>query len=168
VLDVLPYLGKDLGLQGLACLASSSRQLSHNCIEVLKQNARVLLLDALPAVRADQGLAATAAAAAAAQPPAEEAAAAARKCLQPVFWMTKILPPCAASSALAAADVLQRLVHVPHVPLQQAQQLVAAGVHIPYAQLLAAASSMVAGVEVWVQALQPVQSVNRAEQLRVP
>jgi hypothetical protein len=62
--------------------------------------------------------------------------------------------PSVTASALAAADVLQWLVHLPHVRLQHAQQLVAAGVRMPYAQLLSAASHMVAGVEVWVQAQQ--------------
>jgi hypothetical protein len=63
------------------------------------------------------------------------------------------------------ADVLQRLLHVPHVPLQHAQQLVAAGVHISYAQVLEAASSMVAGVEVWVQAQQQLKSRNKKKRL---
>jgi hypothetical protein len=62
--------------------------------------------------------------------------------------------PHSAGTALAAADVIQRVVHVPYVPLQQAKQLVAAGVRISSAQLLSAASYMVAGVEVWVQALE--------------
>jgi hypothetical protein len=64
------------------------------------------------------------------------------------------LSPCVGRSAVAAADVLQRVVHLPHVHLQQAKQLVAAGVRIPFAQLLGAANSMVAGEEVWVQAQQ--------------
>jgi hypothetical protein len=165
VLDVLPYLGMELGLQGLACLASSSRQLRHDCIELARQNARVLLLDALPAVKADQGLAATAAAV---QSPAAGAAAACG-CLQPVLWILRQLPPCSVSSAVAE-DVVQRLVHVPHVPLQQAQQLVAAGVRISHAQLLAAASSMVAGVEVWVQVLKQLQRMDFSDltnQLRI-
>jgi hypothetical protein len=150
VLDVLPYLGGELRLQGLACLASSSRQLRRDCIELAGQNARALLLAALPAVSADKGLAATAAAAAAAaaaQLPAKGPAAACR-CQQPVLWFIEILPSYAASSVLAAADVVHRLVHIPHVPLQQAGKLAAAGVHISYAQLLAAARNMVAGLEV--------------------
>jgi hypothetical protein len=73
--------------------------------------------------------------------------------LQPVMWLLYVAPRVS-TNALAAADVLQRLLHLPHVPLQQAQQLVAAGARIPYAQLLAAAHSMVAGVEVWVQVQQ--------------
>jgi hypothetical protein len=31
-LDVLPYLGRTLGLQGLACLAASSKQFQHACL----------------------------------------------------------------------------------------------------------------------------------------
>jgi hypothetical protein len=126
----------------------------------------MLLLDVLPAVRADKGLAATAqlaaaAAAAAAAKIAAGAEAAACKCMQLVLWITKILPPCAVSSTLAEPDVLQRLMHIPHVPLEQAHQLVAAGVHVSYAQLLAAANSMVAGVEVWVEALQLVEHTKK-------
>jgi hypothetical protein len=33
LLDVLPYLGRMLGLQGLACLAASSQQLKHACLQ---------------------------------------------------------------------------------------------------------------------------------------
>jgi hypothetical protein len=152
----------ELGLQGLACLASSSRQLRNACVDLVKQDAHALLLDALPAARADTGLAA--AEEVAVQSPAAGAAAACQ-CLQPVLWILRIFPPCAARSALTAAAVLQRLVHIPQVPLQQAQQIVAGGVRIPYAQLLAAANSMVAGVEVWVQAEQPFMK-NRCDFLR--
>jgi hypothetical protein len=51
-----------------------------------------------------------------------------------------------------AVDVIERLLHLPSVPLDTAKQLVAAGVRISYAQLLEAARTKVAGVEVWVQA----------------
>jgi hypothetical protein len=68
-----------------------------------------------------------------------------------VLWLVHVAPSVTAS-AMAAADVLHRLVHLPYVDLEHAQQLVAAGVRMPYAQLLSAARSMVAGVEVWVQA----------------
>jgi hypothetical protein len=67
-----------------------------------------------------------------------------------VSWLLQT-SPSAAAGALGDADVLQRLLHLPHVPLQQAQQLVAAGVRVAYAQLIAAARQMVAGVDVWVQ-----------------
>jgi hypothetical protein len=48
---VLPYLGRALGLQGLACLATSSRQLRGECVEVAKQSAHVLLLKAMSPVK---------------------------------------------------------------------------------------------------------------------
>jgi hypothetical protein len=154
LLHVLPYLGRALGLKGLACLAATCRQLKQECVTFVNHNACLLLLDSLPPVKPMECLKAAAEAAAAvprgALPPRE---AAADQCLQPVLWLLQVTPH-SATAALAAADVLQRLVHLPHVPLQQAQQLVAAGVRISYAQLLAAASSMVAGVEVWVQAQQ--------------
>jgi hypothetical protein len=144
LVDVLPYLGGVLGLHGLACLGSSSRRMRHECIEFITQNATMLAMAALPAASAEDSLAA---------PPPSTGATAAAKHLQPIVWLLGVAPSFA-TSASAAADVLQRLVHLPHVPLQQAQQLVAAGARFPYAQLLSAASSMVAGVEVWVQAQQ--------------
>jgi hypothetical protein len=49
---------------------------------------------------------------------------------------------------------MERLLSLPDVTLQFAEQLVAAGMRITYAQLQDAANSMVAGVEVWVQAQQ--------------
>jgi hypothetical protein len=152
LVDVLPYLGGVLGLHGLACLGSSSRRMRHECIEFITQNAVMLATEALPAASAEDSLEAVAEAAAAVPLPSTGATAAAKH-LQPISWLLGVAPSFAAS-AFAAADVLQRLAHLPHVPLQQAQQLVAAGVRIPYAQLLSAASSMVAGVEVWVQAQQ--------------
>jgi hypothetical protein len=151
--DVLPYLGRALGLQGLACLAATCTQLKHECVKFIHQNARLLLLDLMPRVETVDCL--TAAAEAAADSAAEAAAAAAAdQRLQPVLWLLRIAPPF--SSTAWAAGVLQRLVHLPNVTLQRAgaQQLVAAGVRISYAQLVSAARSMVAGVEVWVQALQ--------------
>jgi hypothetical protein len=147
LMEVLPLPWR-LRLQGLACLAGSSRQIRHECIEFVKHNAHVLLLDALPAVKAVD-IFATAAEAAAA-PPAWTGEKRDPR-LQPVLWLV-LVAPCVATSALAAADVLQRLLHLPRVPIHQAKQLVAAGVRTSYAQLLAAAHHMVAGVEHWVQA----------------
>jgi hypothetical protein len=118
-----------------------------------KQNARVLLLKAMPAVRPLETLAAVSEAAAKQNMPPPSPV---ERRLQPVLWLVHVAPSVIAS-ALAAADVLHRLLHLPHVPLQQAQQLVAAGVRMPYAQLLSAARSMVAGVEVWVQAQQQLE-----------
>jgi hypothetical protein len=127
---VLPYLGGVLGLHGLACLGSSSRQLRHECIEFITHDATMLAAEALPAADAEVSLAAVAAAAAAAAAPLPATGAtAAAKHLQPISWLLGVAPSFA-TSALAATDVLQRLVHLPHVPLQQAQQLVAAGVRI--------------------------------------
>jgi hypothetical protein len=153
LLDVLPYLGRSLGLQGLACLGASSQQFKQACLEFVNPNSTHLVLDALPPLSPECGLAEAAAAAAAASQLPPPAGAAVDQRLQPVLWLSRVAP-VTASSALAAVDVLQRLVHLPHVPLQQAQDLVKAGVRISYAQLLAAANSMVAGVEVWVLAQQ--------------
>jgi hypothetical protein len=124
LLDVLPYLGRALGLQDLACLAATCQQLKQGCMKFIHHNARVLLLDALPPVQTVDCFKAAA-----------EAAAADRR-LQPVLWLLHVARQ-SASTALAAADVLQRLVHLPYVPLQHAKQLVAAGVRISYAQPVA-------------------------------
>jgi hypothetical protein len=152
LMDVLPYLGPVLGLHGLACLAATCQQLEQACLAYLHENATARLLDVLPPVKAEEGLAAVAERAAAVPPPPAAEAEACQR-LQLVMWLLQA-SPSTLSSAVAGADVLQRLLHIPHVPLQQAKQLVAAGVRIPYAQLLSAARSMVAGVEVWVQAQQ--------------
>jgi hypothetical protein len=149
LLDVLPYIARTLGLQGLACLAASNQQFKQACLELVEQNSHHLLLDVLPPLSPERGLAQ--AATVRLPPPPPAAAAATDQRLQPVLWLSRVAPGMA-TSGLSAVDVLQRLVHLPHVPLQHAKQLVADGVRIPNAQLMAAANSMVAGVEVWVQA----------------
>jgi hypothetical protein len=163
LISALPLLGRALGLQGLACLASSSQQLRQECVEYIAEHALMLLKDTLPSMKAVCGTASAAEAAVAtavADAPAPAAAAATaaaslpspadQRLLLMVLWLLQTSPGTAANAQ--AADVLQRLLHVPRVPLQQAQQLVAAGVRVRFEPLLAAASSMVAGVEVWVQA----------------
>jgi hypothetical protein len=70
---------------------------------------------------------------------------------QAVAWTAALLLRTAAASA---ADITERLLNLPEMPLVCALQLVSAGMHITNAQLLAAADSMVAGAEVWVQAQQ--------------
>jgi hypothetical protein len=156
LIDVLPYLGPVLGLQGLACLASSNRQLRQECNTFINENATCLLIGTLPAVKAEESLAAVAKAAV--HLPTAGAAGTA-ECLKPVMWLVWT-SESAATSAFASADVLQRLLHLPHVPMQQAMPLVAAGVRISYQQLLAAARRMVTGVEVWVQAQQQLGIVS--------
>jgi hypothetical protein len=163
VISALPLLGRALGLQGLACLASSSQQLRQECVKYIAEHVVQLLDDALPSITS-AGVTASAAeaagATAVAHESAGEAAAAAaavslpspadQRLLMMMLWLLQNVPGTAANAQAAA--VLQRLLHVQRVPLQQAQQLVAAGVRIRFEPLLAAASSMVAGVEVWVQA----------------
>uniref|UniRef100_A0A383WPQ3 Uncharacterized protein n=1 Tax=Tetradesmus obliquus TaxID=3088 RepID=A0A383WPQ3_TETOB len=158
VFDVLPYCCQQLGLQGRACLAASSRQLRTISLGMLHDDGSMLLV----ALRA---------AAAAASPHQHPAAAAARaeqtpraafvgsasinsdktckQHLQAITWLLSHTP-----TAAAAAGVAERALQVPAVPMQCAKQLLAAGMTVTYAQLVAAANSMVAGVEVWVQAQQ--------------
>jgi hypothetical protein len=65
-----------------------------------------------------------------------------------VAWLLRTAP----AAAVTASSVSEQLIHIPGVPKDWAELLVAAGVRFSYAQLLAAANSMVAGAEVWVQA----------------
>uniref|UniRef100_A0A383VFL2 Uncharacterized protein n=1 Tax=Tetradesmus obliquus TaxID=3088 RepID=A0A383VFL2_TETOB len=162
VFDVLPYCCRQLGLQGLACLAASSRQLRTISLGLLPKDGS-MLRDALEA-------AATAAAASAAAPstPAAAVAAAAgaaeqtphaapagasradkqaKHHLQAVTWLLSHSP-----TAAAAVGVAERALQVPAVPVDWAKHVLAAGMKMTYAQLVAAAHSMVAGGEVWVQA----------------
>jgi hypothetical protein len=147
---LLPFLSSSLGLQGLACLAACSKQLQRECVDLAQHNAFQLLSDVLPAAKAAADLAETVAAAAEAAAQVGTPAAAYQR-LKPVLWLLHVAPT-AASSAMADAAVLHRLLMLPAVPLAAAQQVVEAGVRIPYAQLLAAANSMAAGVKVWGQA----------------
>jgi hypothetical protein len=155
LISALPFCGRAVGLQGLAWLASTSKQMRRECIDYITQQPAMLLTDAMAPVRAVDDLAAAAEAAGA----EADAVAAAGKVAPPradqrlppmVLWLLRVAPGVAANAQ--AADVLQRLLRLPCVPLEQAQQLVAAGVRIRYGPLLAAARSMVAGVEVWVRA----------------
>jgi hypothetical protein len=72
-----------------------------------------------------------------------------------VWWLASLLLRKAPDNA---ADVAERMLNLPSVPMNMALQLVSAGVRISYAQLLAAANRMVAGVEVWVQAQQQLNT----------
>jgi hypothetical protein len=137
LLDVLPYCSsRQLGLQGLACLAASNKHLRDTALEYARGDAANLLLDAVQA----------------ASTPATAAASAqlTARCdvvsITPaITWLLGIAPACSAAAA-------ECLLLIPAVPASCAAQLVAAGVRISYAQLLSAASSMAEGVEVWMQA----------------
>jgi hypothetical protein len=141
---VLPFCWQQLGLQGLACLATSSKQLSDACISTARRYALSLLLDTL------QGGEAVESVTAAAPDLPQQNAVEQHLCTQAVSWLLYTAP----AVATAAAGAADRLVHMPEVPFDCALQLVAVGVCFSCAQLLEAAHSMVAGVEVWVQAQQ--------------
>lgn len=129
-----PRICSYLGLQGLACLAASSKGLQETCHAAVSCDCTSLLGPALEAARAGQLLNHT-----------KDAAA----------WVVALLQGMGTSQAAeAAAAVSCQLTALPSVPLDWAVQLVAAGVRIHHTQLLAAASSMLAGVEVWVRAQQ--------------
>jgi hypothetical protein len=121
-----PQLSTHLGLQGLACLATSSSTLRGTCHEVLAINA-LKLADRLLAETSNDQL----------SPQQKDA----------VVWLLHQAPT-------TAPDNSAKLFALPAVPLSIAKMLVAAGVRMTYEQLLAAANSMVAGLEVWVQTQQ--------------
>jgi hypothetical protein len=147
ILDLLPLCVKQLGPQGLASLASCSKDLKVACSAELRSNAASLLeaeMDAITAressvdssIRTREGRG--------------QNSSLQDQYWQAVVWLLQAVPALAA----AAADTAQRLISIPSVPPAYAVQLVAAGVGISCAQLLAAANSMVGKVEVWVQAQQ--------------
>jgi hypothetical protein len=129
VLHISPICTK-LGLGCLACLATCSKEISSTIESVFVRDNLGLLDSALDSARQQSE-----------QQQHKRAAA----------WLAAIL---LRKAPALAADVSERLLHLPSVPLATAKQLVAAGVRVSYAQLLAAAHSVVAGVEVWVQAQQ--------------
>jgi hypothetical protein len=140
IISILPYCCTQLGPIGLACLAATSKQIRTACTTIMQLDARRLLLSALDAAGAAVGPAASIGSAPA-------ASSAAYKGMQSVAWLLVAVP-----SAITAADIAERLVYTPAVPLACAVQLVAAGLRVSCKQLLAAADSMVPGVEVWLQA----------------
>jgi hypothetical protein len=136
-----------LGLQGLACLATTSKYFRLICSEVLKHDAAQQLLRTLQAAKA------TAADAAIDPAPQRSVQHQPHVAIRAVHWMKRMAPNNAAA-ALAAKDVAGLMVWIPAVQNMHAEQLLRAGVRIRYAQLLEAANSMVPGVEVWVQVQQ--------------
>ena len=144
--DVIGTSSAVLGLQGLACLAASSKAFRSASLAVAQQDAHILLQQTLQSAG---GL----------QKQTQQ------QHLQAVAWLLKALlkhtcnsTPVIEKSAAAVAVILaslpaEGLIQLPAVPLTWAKRLVQAGVRITWAQLLEAARSMVLGLEVWVQAL---------------
>jgi hypothetical protein len=143
---VLPFHSQQLGLQGLACLAATSKQLRNASLGLARNHALMLV-----AAMKTEVVAATAAAAAAAAAECVSGIAAHTKptcwlCTQHMHAITWLLHH--APNAAKAAGMAECAVQIPSVPLIWAKQLVAAGMHVSDAH------SMVAGVEVWVVAQQ--------------
>jgi hypothetical protein len=152
LLDILPLCSAEqLGLQGLACLAASSKQLRTISLGSLPKDGSMLLPALSAAARAKTAAAASREGAVARTAQARISASRAeqelQQRLQAFKWLLHQTP-----KAAAAAGVADRALQIPALPLQCAKQLLAAGMTITYAQLLHAADSMVAGLEVWVQA----------------
>jgi hypothetical protein len=140
----LPLCINQLGLQGLACLASCSKQLQRDCCVLLDTDATAALIGALQA-------AGTAGAAAASHvgSTAEEHENAVNSAINGLSWLLKIVQKEQHSELLAIAS--EHVVRYPAVAEWQAQQFCGIGVRIHHTQLLAAANSMVLGMEVWVK-----------------
>jgi hypothetical protein len=129
LLHEVPVLCEKLSVDGLARLATCSKASSADVQTILTKESFGILQRALDTARHSGE----------------------QQHHQAVAWLAAVL---LRNVPAIAADVTERLVNLPSVPINTAKQLVAAGMRITYAQLLAAAQSMVAGVEVWVQAQQ--------------
>jgi hypothetical protein len=147
--EVTGCISKHLGLQGLACLAASSQQYKQNCLHTVRNNAALLLLDAIDTAATLQSQSQDADTLTAAAHTTAGSAVLRQTCMQASVWLLRAAP-----SEATAAKAAENIMRIPNVPLSIAQQLVAAGVRISFLQLKAASAKMVAGVEVWVQARQ--------------
>jgi hypothetical protein len=154
LLDILPYCtAEQLGLQGLACLAASSKQLRTISLGFLPKDGSMLLpaLEAAAKARAAElaalpPKAAIAGAAQAALAGASRAEKEYKQRIHAVEWLLLHTP-----TAAVAEGVADRALQVP-LPVHRAKLLLAAGMTITYAQLLHAADSMAEGLERWLQA----------------
>jgi hypothetical protein len=144
--DVVNYCSSHLGLQGLACLAASSKQLKKACLQTATSDAALLLVHAVNAA-AKEGCTSNAADSAACEKEQQHVRAAA--------WLLHVAP-----KAATAATTAEQLLRLPSVPLGVAKQFVKAGLRVSFAQLQAAANSMVSGVEVWMAAQQQLGVVT--------
>jgi hypothetical protein len=135
--DVLSYCSKQLGLQGLACLAASSKQYKEASISATTRDAAILLVDALRA-------AGTAAAVANTAPSSPQ------QPVQAVAWVLHVAPSATPVLSAASSLAAEQLLRVPNLPLPLAKQLAREGIRVSFSQLKAAANKMVQGGEVWV------------------
>jgi hypothetical protein len=168
--SLLSCCSKELGVQDLARIATSSKDLKQACVAIARRDVLQLLGVAVAqAEKADAECSAAAATAAGADSgdydnvdetyPAcaygadTDLNACAQTGHEPqvhaVAWLLRAAPVEAASDA--AVDCM---LCMPAVPEHAAVQLVTAGMRLSYAQLLSAADRMVEGVEVWVLAQQ--------------
>lgn len=139
VFSLLPLCSRQLGVQGLACIASCSTQAKLVSIKLGRADATDVVLGTLEAAKAD------AAAATEARSSCKQAEVVA--CWQPVQNLLQTVP-----AAMNAAGAANSILWCPSIPLQHALQWVNSGVRIHYAELLDAASCAVPGVQVWVKA----------------
>jgi hypothetical protein len=127
---LLPFCSTQLGLQGLACLAASSRGFRTACHSIVQRQAASLVLDEFrtaEAVISTNRFGQT---------------SIKQRHVQGAVWALHLAP-----TAATAAGVAEQLICLPAVC---AKKLLDAGVRISYQQLLAAANNMVDGAELWV------------------
>jgi hypothetical protein len=146
VLQVLPFCSRQMGLQGLACLAACSKKAKLTSDEIKSKDALIVLLGTLDATKAE---AAAESAAGAIQRSFDKQLTRLAAWWKPVQKHVQTVP-----TALTLAGVSDRMLWLPPVSLKQAKQLISGGVRIRYAELLTAASCMVPGLAMWVQAQQ--------------
>lgn len=129
---VLSCCSRQLGLQGLACLAACSRKLRDTCKSSAKLDAACLLRGEFKAL----------------QEYASSHHVAHGRGLHAVLLLLQTMKQTPTTApTVAAAEAAETLVNLPRVTLQQAVKLVEAGVLISYSQLMSAADSMVAGLK---------------------
>jgi hypothetical protein len=130
LLWLLPFCSKQLGLQGLACLAASSKGFRTACRVIVERQAASLVIDKFRT--AEAGISTNRYAETSIK----------QRHVQGAVWALHLAP-----TAATAAGVAEQLICLPAVC---ANKLLDAGVCISYEQLLAAANKMVDGADIWV------------------
>jgi hypothetical protein len=127
---LLPFCSKQLGLQGLACLAASSRGLRTACHSIVQTEAASLVIAEFGT--AEAGISTD----------RYGKTVIKQRHVQGAAWALHLAP-----TAATAAEVAEQLICL---PVRCAGKLLDAGVRISYDQVLAAANNMVPGVELWL------------------
>jgi hypothetical protein len=103
--DVVNYCSRQLGLQGLACLAASSQQYKKTCLQTACSDATNLLVDAVQEAAAATGM--------------KTSSCKVSEHVQAVAWLLQVAP-----EAATAPTTAQHVLCLPSVPLHVAKQFV--------------------------------------------